>query len=91
MARTLKGNYTGRAAGLERLDRYEEIRLASLRFQEAYLDAVDRLKELDPDWENWYDSCPPMKYKEMLVLIRERVELLEQQEWLNENIPSTAA
>jgi hypothetical protein len=92
MARTSRGNYTGQAARLERLDLYEEIRLKSLRFQEAFLDAIDKLKELDPDgWSAWYDSCPQKTHGEMLPVIRERIELLEQLAWLNENIPSTAA
>ena len=83
MARTINGNYTGRAAQLDRFDRMIEMREKSLRFHETWYETLNRLKELDPNWENWYDACPQQTAGEMLPLMKERIEQIEQMNWLD--------
>lgn len=76
MARTIHGNYTGKAAVIARHDLQEEINEARRRFNADLTKALENLKALDPDWETWYDSRPEQTCGEMLPLMKERVELL---------------
>jgi len=81
MARTIKGNCTGKAAVIARRDLQEEIfeaqREARLRFQNDLTAALDNLKALDPEgWEIWFDGRPEQTCGEMLPAIKEQVELL---------------
>jgi len=80
MARTLKGNLTGRAARLNRLDQMQENISGRLRFQEHWFLVLSRLKELDPNWESWYDQQPEQTCGEMLPRIEEHITLLEERE-----------
>lgn len=73
MARTLRGNLTGRAARSERLHLMEEISEKRLRFQEEWYNALELLKKLDPDWEVWYDARPEQTAGTMLPVIKRRV------------------
>lgn len=91
MARTSRGNFVGRAARIDRLDKFQEDLDHRYEFQKEWFKALTGLQELDPDgWLAWYDSCPQQKCGDMLPLIKERIELLEQLEWLNESVPFTA-
>lgn len=80
MARTLKGNLSGRAARLERLDQIQENISRRFQFQEHWFSALSKLKKLDPDWESWYDQQPEQTCGEMLPRIEERIMLLEDRE-----------
>lgn len=78
MARTLKGNFTGKAAQLEKLDQAQARIDQQFDFQQRWYLALNRLKELDPTgWEAWYDRQPEQTCKEMLPKIEELVKLLE--------------
>ena len=54
----------------------------SLEFQRDAFDwrftvAVKALREMDPDFENWYDGRPEQTKEEMLPLIEERISILK--------------
>lgn len=81
MARTINGNYTGRAAGIDRHERMTEIVQAQIEadlrkahlFWRRWFRWLNELKRLDPGWETWYDARPEQTSGEMLPLIQERV------------------
>lgn len=60
MARTLNGNYTGRAARTARAELMEEIREAqeeqAKRNERDFYSLLAELKAVDPDWEEWFDE-----------------------------------
>lgn len=77
MARTLAGNYTGRAAVIDRQERLMAAFEGS--FGHRWQSAIDRLQEIDPDgWAEWYDGRPEQTCGEMLPLILERIAEMEQ-------------
>lgn len=84
MARTLGGNYTGRAAVIDRHERLAAIVEANRRddehrkrlFWRRWWRWLNELKRLDPGWEAWYDARPEQSVQEMLPLIQERVRIM---------------
>jgi len=85
MARTIKGNYTGKAAVLDKQDREIKLREKSNQFQEEWWAVLQLLKKLDENWETWYDSCPQQTCGEMLPLMIERIERISEMNWLDED------
>jgi hypothetical protein len=77
MARTIYGNRTGRAALTERLEAMQDRIDKRVEFQRQWEAALERLKEVDPDWEAWYDDRPEQTCAEMLPLIENRVADIE--------------
>lgn len=73
MARSIHGNLTGQAAHLERLDLREEIEEHRRLFSQRWDMALEKLKEIDPGWEPWYDNRPEKTCREMLPLIENRI------------------
>jgi hypothetical protein len=55
------------------VDESERARLAQVA-----ADAIAELKEVDPDWEDWYDNDlnvpPDAPFKEIARLVRERID-----------------
>jgi hypothetical protein len=76
MSRTLNGNYTGRAASIERHEVLEQLREARHNFNARWLEACAELKEIDPDFDTWYDAQTVLTCGEMLPLIEERISLI---------------
>jgi len=50
---------------------------AQTSFVEQWCTALARLKELDPDWETWYDERPEQTTGKLLPLIEARIIWLE--------------
>jgi hypothetical protein len=84
MSLTIYGNRTGRAASIERHELTETIRTNSFNFR--WYAALANLKELDPDWEKWYDARPEQTAGEMYPVICARIlELKEMEARLKED------
>ena len=69
--------------GANQYDRMNDPELGSgiydvrVNFKEQFLGALNRLQELDPDWEAWYDGVPVRTNGEMLPLIEARIVEIE--------------
>lgn len=88
MALTRNGRRTGRAAYEELRDMRERIAEARLRrieeAKEGFFSALDELKDIDPNWETWFDdngNIPPVVHWEdrdevdgIISRIRRRIE-----------------
>lgn len=81
MARTPSGKCIGMAARIERQEMAEYLRDHARERNEEFLldygDALNRLKEIDPDWEAWYDGRPEFTLTELYPLIENRVADIE--------------
>lgn len=81
MARTPSGKCIGVAARIERIDWLEAVRQAHNAKQQEFIldfgDALNRLKEIDPEWEAWYDGRPEQSLTLLLPLIENRVANIE--------------
>ena len=86
MARTINGNPTGRAARMtldERLDMY-----GKTEFMEQFTSAVCRLREIDPDFEAWYDGRPEQTKGEMLPAMEARITEFETERECRRKMPA---
>lgn len=82
MALSKHGKLIGRAAHIERVEIQNQIEEVQHRFNVLMTVAVNRLAELDPNWEKWIDSCPQQTCGELLPVMLEYIELLETRNWL---------
>jgi hypothetical protein len=78
MARTTRGNLTGRASWLEKQNQIEADRERRKEFSNRFMDAFSRLKLIDPGWEKWFDEQPEQTCGEMLPLMEERIRILDE-------------
>ena len=74
MARTLRGNYTGRAAVIARRELLEDIaRQNDAAWLRHYNQVASELMAIDPDLEAWFWDRPEQTKCEMLPLMEERL------------------
>lgn len=91
MARTLRGNLTGRAAATQRREEWnqrieddlKEAQRAKTWEDTEYWPTVERLEALDPYFNLWFWNRPEKTKGEMLPLMKQRIEeILKEQETL---------
>jgi len=80
-------------AGANQYDRMNDPDLGSgiydrITFKEQFLGALNRLQEIDPDWEQWWDGRPEQTNGEMLPLMEARIVELETERDYRRNMPS---
>ena len=55
-------------------------------FTAQWLEVLEVLQNLDPEWEQWYDARPEQTCGEMLPLMQERIKELDRAALLHKHI-----